>query len=122
MKCCTARNALGAVPGFFAHKKCLESMEYCLSLFQETAKSRNSQEYQKSLKSKAAGFFAHKLKHSKCGKFSLGISWLFQEFLDNEESLDTPVFLGFFLDFLHVPKRPETQEFYSRVLHNSGLL
>ena len=45
----------------------------------------------------------------------------FSRFLQNRESLDTLVFPGIFPGFFaRAKKRPETQEFYSRIPQNPG--
>ena len=47
----------------------------------------------------------------------------FSRFLQNQESLDTLVFPGIFPGFsARANKRPETQEFYSRIPQNPRLL
>lgn len=114
-----ARNILGAAPGIFAHLKCLESTEYFLLAFPGNSRIKEWPREPEIIQVKSSSLFCTKVKALKVWKI---FCRLFQEFLENQEGLDTPSSLGFFLNFLHVQKRPEKQEFYPRIPQNSWLL
>ena len=91
-----------------------ESLEYYPWLFQETPESRRSQECQ--IRVRRSRLFCTLGKARKVWKIVSWLSGIFQEFLESQGSMDTPIdFPTFSLAFPHMHKILQSQEFSAKI-------